>query len=79
MLWRYSVGFTCINKDGSKKEVREAVGTNLLEAAHKHEVDLEGTASFFLIALNMSNCFISTGACEASIACSTYVQRENIG
>ena len=36
-----SVGFTFITKDG-RKEIREAVGTNLLDAAHKNNIDLEG-------------------------------------
>ena len=37
----YSVGFVFITKDG-RKEVREPIGTNLLDAAHKNNIDLEG-------------------------------------
>jgi len=37
-----TVGFTFVNKDGSRKEVREPIGTSVLEAAHKNDVDLEG-------------------------------------
>ncbi|EGC39960.1 hypothetical protein DICPUDRAFT_25949, partial [Dictyostelium purpureum] len=36
------VTFTFINKDGSKTVVSEPVGTNVLEAAHDNDVDLEG-------------------------------------
>ena len=35
------MGFTFITKDG-RKEIREAIGTNLLDAAHKNNIDLEG-------------------------------------
>jgi hypothetical protein len=41
VLIKSSVGFVFITKDG-RKEVREPIGTNLLDAAHKNNIDLEG-------------------------------------
>lgn len=76
---------TYILRDGSKKDVEADIGDNVLELAHKHDIDLEGGDAIALYAgvvlqVPPTPCAVficnkvratSSGACECSIACST--------
>lgn len=53
-----------MEKDGTEKVVHGKEGQDLLHLAHENDVDLEGT-------LARVNWFLTLGACEASLACST--------
>lgn len=41
---------TYILRDGSKKDVEADIGDNVLELAHKHDIDLEGSDAIALYA-----------------------------
>lgn len=38
----FRIRVTYILRDGSKKDVEADIGDNVLELAHKHDIDLEG-------------------------------------
>jgi hypothetical protein len=42
-----TVPISYIEADGTEKEVEAEIGQNLMEVAHKHNVELEGTTRIF--------------------------------
>lgn len=41
-----SIAVTFINRDGSESDIRVPIGTNMLQAAHDNDIDLEGERRF---------------------------------
>lgn len=72
-----SVRVTFVLKDGSEREVEAKEGQSILDVAHSHEIELEGARALAaprhharpLPPGGRWRC--RSGACEASIACST--------
>lgn len=72
------MNITFIDKEGKDVPVRGKVGDNVLYLAHRFGIELEG-GFFNIIGAGSSYYSSCTGACEASLACSTchvYVQDE---
>lgn len=73
-----------VDRSGQRIPVKARVGDNVLYLAHKHGIDLEGEFKRLLVSVCLrfvfiSSCLCSSGACEASLACSTchvYVSSE---
>jgi ferredoxin-2, mitochondrial len=55
---------TFVTPDGDRTTLQVREGDSLLDIAHEHDIDLEGT-SYNALLLTME------GACEGSLACST--------
>ena len=87
MVWLLRVNVVYIDRSGKRIPVRAKVGDNAMYLAHKHGIELEGKRhrlyyGFHFIYIyigstvfNQHTCnklsLHSTGACEASLACST--------
>lgn len=79
-----SVNVVYIDRSGQRIPVQARVGDNALYLAHKHGIELEGEFTLLFISVCLRLVFISSslssGACEASLACSTchvYVSSEH--
>ncbi|KAB5573109.1 hypothetical protein DKX38_000303 [Salix brachista] len=77
------ISITFVGKDGEEKDIKVPVGMSMLEAAHENDIELEGKAwkippapSFYhsdiFLCSSLILCFyVTAGACEGSLACST--------
>jgi ferredoxin-2, mitochondrial len=55
---------TFVTPDGDRTTLQVQAGDSLLDIAHEHDIDLEGTTLYY-------EQDVDEGACEGSLACST--------
>ena len=65
------VNITYVDRDGERHEVTGKVGDNVLYLAHRYGIELEGWCSAACPVHTTQVTFDPSGACEASLACTT--------